>query len=139
MKKSEKGIDEREQKLQQKIEAGEHPVNTDEKAYWLVFRALNKEVEIPLSESFAERVSFLVTEKKTDRKKSVFDLVLFGIGFFLLVVAFIVSIVMTGFTFDWGFLTGLNDYLGLFIMGMILILIFNIIDVRIIRKQQNSF
>lgn len=125
--------------LQRKIELGEHPVSAEEKAYWLVFRALNKEVELPLSNSFAERVSFLVTEKKTVRKKSVFDLVFFGIGLVILVAAFVVSIVMTEFTFDWGFLVGLNDYVGILIMGLFMVLIFNIIDVRIIRKQQNSF
>jgi hypothetical protein len=139
MKKPDKNIDERERALQQKIEAGEHPGDADEKAYWLVFRALNKEVEIPLSDAFAERVSFLVAEKKTVRKKSVFDVVFFGIGFVLLMAAFVVSIVMTEFTFDWGFLIGLNDYVGIFFMGVVLVLVFNIIDVRIIRKQQNSF
>jgi hypothetical protein len=139
MKKPEKTIDERESTLQAKIEAGERPGNAEEKAYWLVFRALNKELEIPLTDSFAERVSFLVAEKKTVRKRSVFDAVLFGIGLFLLVAAFVVSIVMTKFSFDWGFLAGLNDYMGIFIMGAILVIVFNIIDVRIIRKQQNSF
>lgn len=132
---------EREVKLQQKIESGKTPDSNEERAYWLVFRALNKEVEFPLSDSFADRVAFLAKGKQEVRQKSVFDYILFGIGFLLLLIAFVVSIVMTGFKFDLGFLKGLHSYSGLILMGALLIIAFNLIDVRVIRKQhhQRSF
>lgn len=129
---------EREVKLQQEVESGKTPDSNEERAYSLIFRALNKEVEFPLSHSFADRVIFLVKERQDVQKKSVFDYILFGAGLFMLLLAFVVSIVMTEFKFDLGFLKGLHNYSGLILMGALLIITFNVIDVRLIRKHHHQ-
>ena len=141
MKKNINQVNGKDSEVQQRIESGAHPSNTDEQAYWLVFRALHKEIEIPLSDSFAERVTFLVKERQAEstKRKSLFDFILFAVGVLVLIVAFIVSVAMTEFTFDLGFLKALNDYRGLIVMGVLLVIAFNIIDVRVIRKHQNTF
>ena len=54
----------REESLQHRAESGTEWSSDEEKAYFLVFRALNKQVEFPLSDSFAERVSAVVAKKQ---------------------------------------------------------------------------
>ena len=125
-----------EEELQKKIEAGNIGDTKDEIAYKLVFRALNKQIEFPLSESFAENVMFLVEKKQSVKSKPLFEYIYFSIGAILIFIGFGVSIVLTGFTPNWGFLKSLGDYKGLFIMGVILVILFNILDIKLIRQNQ---
>jgi hypothetical protein len=125
-----------DEEIQKRIEAGNHGNTKDEIAYKLVFRALKKEIEFPLSESFAEKVMFLVQEKQAPKAKSLFEYVYFSVGVLLIFIGFGISIALTGFTLNWGFLQSLNDYKGLFIMGTILVILFNLIDVKLIRQNQ---
>jgi hypothetical protein len=122
--------------IQKRIEAGNHGASKDEIAYKLVFRALKKEIEFPLSDSFAEKVMYLVKEKQEAKSKSWFEYILFTVGIILILAGFAASVVLTNFTFDLGFLKSLNNYKGLFIMGAILVLLFNLIDIRLIKQKQ---
>ena len=125
-----------DEEIQKRIEAGNHGNTKDELAYKLVFRALKKEVEFPLSNSFAEKVMFMVQEKQAPKAKSLFEYIYFAIGIGLILTGFGLSIALTGFTLDWGFLKSLSNYKGLFIMGAILVMLFNLIDIRLIRGKQ---
>lgn len=125
-----------DEELQKKIEAGNTATSKEEIAYKLVFRALRKEIEFPLSESFAEKVLFLVQEKQAPKAKSFFEYIYFGVGVLLIFAGFGISIALTGFTLDWGFLKSLSNYKGMFIMGTILVILFNLIDIKLIRQKQ---
>src|SRR5687768_16554204 len=101
-----------EEELQKKLEKGEtsDADGLDIKAYQDVFRALKKDPGYELSASFAQVVVTRMINKQ--QSKSSKDYFWFGAGIFFLAVAFLGTILFTGFRFDFGFLNGMADYAG---------------------------
>jgi hypothetical protein len=127
---------EHETAMQQKAEAGEPWSNEEEHAYFLVFSAFKKQVEFQLPDSFAAKVTLLVHQHEGKKSRPWLEYILFAIGIILIFVAFATTVVLTGFKLNWGFLTVMHNYTGLFIMAAILIIAFNVIDIKIIQHQR---
>lgn len=121
-----------EEELQKKIESGENPQGDelDVKAYREVFHALNHDRGFELPANFTDRVVAKVMGKR--KKDSSRDMWWFGIGIFLIVIAFVVAVVFTGFKMDLGFLRGIADYKGLVIFGIAFIAFLNWLDKKLI-------
>jgi hypothetical protein len=124
-----------EEDLQGKVERNE-PVNTndlDANSYRIVFRALKKEPEMTLSSPFEERIIRLMIEKRLREERR--DRFWFGFGIALILIAFIVAIVLTGFAFDFGFLKDMADYKGLAVFAVIFIALLNWVDKKFITRE----
>ena len=88
-----------DENLQNKIEGGDAPVNGIEaNAYKRVFDALNKEPDFTLPVNFADHVIARMEAKK----ESSFDFIWIGAGVAGFIIAAIVSVVLTGFKFNFG-------------------------------------
>lgn len=121
-----------EDEIQQQIEGGRHPQNDDETAYLHVFNALKKApAEMPVS-GLADRV-LLRLEKRS--KRSWVELVLPVLGGVLLLAGLVVTVVLTKFKINFGFLSAMRDYAGLIVFGVCFILLLNIIDRLVVRKK----
>jgi hypothetical protein len=118
--------------LQEKIEAGQIPDTLDAKSYASVFHALAKEPDISLPVSFADRIiqRTLALQQSKESKRDIWWL---GIGIFLLTVAFIVAFAFVGFRMNPGFLRAASDYKWMFLMGVILVWIFNVVDKKFVK------
>jgi hypothetical protein len=126
-----------EEELQRNLEAGKNLEGDelDVKAYQSVFNALKHEPEFTLSSSFADKVVGMAVKKQ--QSKSTFrEYFWFGFGFFLMLVAFVVAIVLTEFKLNMGFLNGLSSYKGVIIFGIFFIAILHLLDKRLIRPTQ---
>jgi hypothetical protein len=109
-------MDQHEEGLQEKMERGEVVNrNEDTRAYDIVFHALKKTPEKTLSPSFEERIIQLVIEKRLKEARR--DNFWFGFGLFLIFIAFVVAISMTGFALNFGFLNAMADWKGLVELG----------------------
>jgi hypothetical protein len=126
----------KDDELQQKIENGEFPIGNelDVRAYQEVFHALSKEPALNLSASFADKIVSKVIEKKKHSEAR--DFLWFGIGLFFLLITFVVALVMTAPNLHLGFLKNMSGYAGLFVFGVAILIAFNWMDRRIIRKEQ---
>jgi hypothetical protein len=125
----------RDEELQRKIESGRESDDMDSRAYKTVFQALSMEPGFKLPVSFADRVAAIA---ETKHKSSSFNFLLFGLGIFFLVIAFVVAIVMTGFKLNLGFLSDMSPYYGLFVFGGLFIGLLNILGRKLLRKQSHS-
>lgn len=124
-----------EEDLQKNIEAGEKPTGDDMDilAYREVFSRLQKEPDFYLPADFADvMVTRIIEKKKLDTSK---DLLWLGAGVFLLLIAFATTAVMSGFKPDLGFLKNMSSYLGLFVFGVLFILILNFLEKRIVPRK----
>ncbi len=127
-----------EEELQRNLEAGKNPQGDelDVKAYQSVFNALKHEPEFTLSSSFADKVVGMAVKKQ--QSKSTFrEYFWFGFGFFLMLVAFVVAIVLTEFKLNMGFLNGLSSYKGVIIFGIFFIGVLHWLDKRLIRPTES--
>ncbi len=123
-----------EEELQRSLEAGKNPEGDelDVKAYQSVFNALNNEPEFTLSSNFADKVVGMAVKKQ--QSKSTFrEYFWFGFGIFLMLIAFVVTILMTEFKLDMGFLNGLNSFKGVIIFGIFFIGLLHWLDKRFIK------
>lgn len=124
----------KDEKLQNEIANGASgDEGRDASAYRHVFRALEKEPAMTLSESFADKVMLKVKAKKTS---SVSEFVWLGVGIFFSIIVLIVAIAMTGMKLNLGFLTAMSDYAGLFIFAIFLMIVFNFLEKRLIRTRE---
>ena len=121
--------------MQKNLESGETPQGDglDIKAYEQVFRALKKEPAYQLSSRFAETVVAKVILKEHGRDSK--DYFWFGAGIFFLLMAFIGTVLFTGFRLDFGFLSVMSDYSGLAIFGILFVLFLNWLDRRLVRRK----
>jgi hypothetical protein len=122
--------------LQKSIEEGKSfKDDADARAYQHVFRALQNDPGYDLSLAFAENVMQKAAVNR--RRESANDFIWFGIGIFLLVIAFIValiiSLVFIGFKPSLGFLGGLSAYKGLIVVAIVMIVIFSKLEKRLMR------
>src|SRR5687768_13187878 len=124
-----------EEELQKKIEEGKTPQGDelDVKAYREVFRALKKEPGYSVSPGFIDSIVMRVEEKRS--KDSSRDMLWFGAGIFLMVVALIVAIAFTGFKINAGFLANMGEFKGVIIFGIAFITFLNWVDKRLIRHK----
>lgn len=123
-----------EEELQRSLEAGKNPEGDelDVKAYQSVFNALNNEPEFTLSSNFADKVVGMAV-KKQQSKNTFREYFWFGFGIFLMLIAFVVTILMTEFKLDMGFLNGLNSFKGVIIFGIFFIGLLHWLDKRFIK------
>lgn len=123
-----------EEELQKNVEAGKVADDLDAKAYQQVFSGLKQEPDFKLPPSFADKVvSRIQLQQSKSLRKEYFWL---GFGIFLSVIAFIVAIALTEFTFDLGFLSGLSNFKGVIIFGAGFILALHWLDKRIFKAKQ---
>lgn len=126
-----------EEELQRNLETGKNPEGDelDVKAYQTVFNALKREPEFTLSSSFADKVVGLAMRKQNSR--STFrEYFWFGLGIFVMLIAFVVAIMLTEFKFDMGFLNGLSSFKGLIIFGIFFIGLLHWLDKKLIRPTE---
>jgi hypothetical protein len=126
-----------EEELQRNLEAGKNPEGDelDVKAYQSVFNALKHEPEFTLSSSFADKVVSMAM-KKQNSKSSFREYFWFGFGIFLMLIAFVATIMVTEFKFDMGFLSGLNSFKGVIIFGIFFIGLLHWLDKKLIRPTE---
>ena len=96
--------------------------------------ALKKEIDFKLSDSFSDRIiEMVMTRAKRERKWELIGIITTGV---LFLAALIVTFVLTEFSFSLGVLTFLSDHLGLIGFAIVFIVLLNILDKKIVRKQQ---
>jgi len=125
-----------EEELQRRLENGQNPKDDglDAKAYQEVFRILGKDPGYELSARFAETVVGKVLNKPQTRLAN--DYFWFGAGIFFLAVAFLGTVMFTGFRLDFGFLNVMADYWGLAVFGMVFIGFLNWLDKKLLKSRQ---
>ncbi len=123
-----------EEEMQNKIGSGKAGESADELAYKAVLSALAKEHSGDMVPGLADRV-ILRLEKRKEIRKSSFDLVMAIIGGVLFVAGLIVSVVLTGFRPDLGFLKAIGDFKGLFLFGIGFVIMINVLDKQLMRKK----
>lgn len=123
-----------EDELQRSVEQGDVASDMDSKAYEIVFQALKKEPETKLSPNFSDRIVEIAARRSSGSASKEF--IWLGLGVFLLIVAMIV--VMTKITMpkDFGFLSSMSSYAGLFVFGLIFIAFLNYLDRRFIHQNR---
>jgi hypothetical protein len=124
----------REEELQRDIENGQMPAEgLDAKAYQHVFRALRKDPAYELPSDFAHHVLSLVAKhRQSDASKDYFW---FFAGIFFLAIAFLATVLFTGFRFNFGFLNAMSQYSGLALFGIVFIGFLNWLDKRLVRER----
>ncbi len=122
-----------EEELQNQIEQGLRTHDSDDAlAYQRVFNSVKKEPDFHVSLPFADRIVALI-EKKEERK----DFGWIAAGIFLTVIALIVALAMTKVNWSTGAFTFISEYYGLFLFGIVFILLLQWIDKKLVRKQLN--
>lgn len=119
----------KDQELQELIEKGTAPENRDARSYQTVFSALRREPDFVLPANFADRVVASIQARYSSR-----DMAWFIGGVFLVLVALVVAILLTGFTLSLGVFTFLSGYPGLVAFGAAFILALQWVDRKWIRK-----
>ncbi|MGC1241148.1 MAG: hypothetical protein WA874_06160 [Chryseosolibacter sp.] len=124
-----------EEELQKAVENGRLAESSEDgKAYQAVFRALKKEPAYRLPAGFAERIVSTVAARKADGTSK--DYFWFGAGLFVLTIAFVGTILYTGFRLDFGFLKGMSNYKGLAVFGIAFIIFLNFLDKKLVKEKQ---
>ena len=125
-----------EEEIQKNLEEGKKPVGDelDIKAYQHVYTALKSDPEFSLPATFADQVIAVVVRKQ--RKNSFEEYFWFGIGIFLLLIAFVTSILLTDFKISAGIFGGLSSYKGLLIFGACFIGLLHWLDKRLMRSKR---
>lgn len=120
-----------EEELQNQIEKGlVDESSEDARAYQRVFDALKKEPDFHVSLPFADRLIALVDKKEEQR-----DYWWIAAGIFLIVIALIISLVLTSAHWTSGVFTFVSGYPGLIGFGVAFILLLQWIDRKVIKKQ----
>ena len=124
-----------EEELQKNIEKGQVPAgeDLDARAYQEVFRVLKKDPGYQLSPGFAAKVVSKLNEKH-DRSFSK-DYLWFFTGLLFVLVTSAITLTLTNFRLDFGFLTVMSDYTGLALFGITFILFLNWLDKRLVKPR----
>lgn len=124
-----------EEELQNNIEARNVSVNdADTKAYQHVFKSLKKEPEFTLPMGFADRVANMVAERN-EKKIYTRDLIWLVVGVVFITIGFIIAIAVGGLKFDLSFLSGIAEYKGLIIFGVVFIGFLNWLDKKLLKDK----
>lgn len=126
----------RDEELQHHIEAGNIPSGDDPdmRAYGEVFSRLKKAPEVALSPDFADAVMVKILKRQS--RHSSRDFLWFGIGIFLLTVACLVAVAMSGLSF--AAIRHTSGYSGLLLFGMLFILVLNRIDRKLVSGKHEG-
>lgn len=126
-----------DEELQRNVEEGNTRPgdDLDTKAYQEVFSRLRKKPDTYLSANFADKIVFRIQEQK--RRSSSRDFYWLAFGIFMLTVALIVAIALTGFKPGLGFLKGISAYSGVFVFGAIFIFFLNRLDKKLLSKTES--
>lgn len=119
----------KDQELQELVERGSSQEDRDGRLYQAVFKALRTETDYVLPAYFADRVMASVKARYSSR-----DMAWFMGGVFLFIIALVVAVILTGFSFTLGIFTFLSGYPGLVGFGIAFILGLQWIDRKWIRK-----
>ena len=127
-----------EERFQEKIEANmefddSHP---DGRAYRQVFQALSTPPRYSLPDAFADKVLRKVEQKEQRSLRVTYAWLVAGIV--LLMGACAAAVVLTGFTFEAGFLRNMADYKGLLAFGVAFVLLLHWVDKRLIHRHDPS-
>jgi hypothetical protein len=125
-----------EDELQHSVERGTVNNDIDAKAYEVVFDALKKEPDYTLSSKFADRVVEIAAKRRSDSASTEF--IWLGVGVFLLLIAMIVVMTKITMPSDFGFLSGMSSYGGLFVFGILFIGLLHFIDRRFIQQKRTA-
>lgn len=127
-----------DEELQRLAEAGKlRGDDPHSKAYLKIFDALSQEPSFTLPGSFAHKVTQKIStlEAARESKRDIFWLIA---GVVVFGIAGIVCVVLTGFRFDSGAFTFLQNYGGLIIFGILLAIVFQFVEKKLLpntRKQ----
>lgn len=123
--------------VQEQIEKGNHDNHdVDHRAYQIVFNGVRKKPAITLSSGFTTSVLRRIQQLKEERSLRK-DFIWLGIGLFAFLIAAIITIIITGFKFNFGALRFLSSYGGLFIFGALFILGLQWIDKKLVIHNPN--
>jgi hypothetical protein len=125
-----------EDELQRSVEQGNANMDIDSKAYEVVFDALKQEPNYTLKSDFADRVMELASRQASGSASTEF--IWLGVGVFLLVVALIVAMTQITMPQDFGFLSTMSSYSGLFVFGILFIGFLHFIDRRFIQQRRTA-
>lgn len=131
-------MNQHDDELQKNIEQGVEPMgdDLDVHAYRVLFSRLKREPDFHLPINFSDSVVTRVIEKR--KREASREFLWFGAGMFLLLIAFVVAVALSGFKPNFGFLKNMSSYLGLLIFGVAFILSLQFLDKKIITNK-NSF
>jgi hypothetical protein len=125
-----------EEELQHNVERGNINNDIDSKTYEVVFDALKQEPPYTLSSKFADRVVEIAAKNRSGSASTEF--VWLGVGIFLLIIAVIVVLTKITMPSDFGFLSAMSSYGGLFVFGILFIGLLNFIDRRFIQQRRTA-
>lgn len=121
-----------EEELQDRVEKGkERSTDRSSRAYRLVFDALQHEPEFRLSAKFSENVLQRLVIIEGRNQYTWFVIVVAGF-----IIAAGVTIALTGFDPDFGFLKRMSRYSGVFAFGMACIVFLQWLDKKLVREKQ---
>lgn len=119
--------------LQQQAEAGDTPHQADVTAYRHVFRALRAAPLPTLPDTFADLVLMKIERRQAAVRRA--EYFWLGAGLLVLVVAFIIAVVVTGFRPQWGFLENLAPFRGLILFAAVFVLFLHWADKKLLRSR----
>jgi len=119
-----------DEELQNQIEKGQMVDGAEASAYQRVFSALKKEPAFVLPANFSDDVIKRIEIVRPQASK---DNLWFGLGIFGFFLAAVISIVLTGFNPSVGAFKFLSGYPGLFVFGIMFILMLHFFDKKFIR------
>jgi hypothetical protein len=125
-----------EEEVQKLFEAGRLEKSRDSLAYQKVYDALKKEPELRLPSEFADRIVNLVQQKQTSNSGRT-ELVLAIAGGIFSVVVLIITLIVTKFKFDLGFLNAIASYRGVLFFGLAFVILLQWLDKIVLRKKES--
>jgi hypothetical protein len=123
-----------EEFIQSQIESGKSDESMDGRAYQRVFNALQKKPASILTNAFADNI-ISVLQKRSKAKLSAWEIGLTVGGGVFSIITFILAIVLTNFRVNFGFLQSINNFKGVFIFGLVFIVVLQWIDKVLVRKK----
>ena len=97
-----------------------------------MFKALRTVPDTKLSREFPDKIVARVIEKK--KRDALRDVFWLGSGIFCLVVAFVVAAAKTSFKLELGFLKDMLSYTGIFVFGVVFILLLGWLEKRLVLR-----
>ena len=110
--------------------------SAETRVYRQVFGALKKAPDYTLPDNFADTVLHKIEQQ--EQRSLLREYLWLAAGIIVLVGACVTAVVMTGFTFDPGFLRNMAGYKGLALFGAAFILFLHWIDKRLIHRHDPS-
>jgi len=105
----------------------------DARAYREVFRVLKAPAEAPLPAGFAERVAQKIVSRR-QKEREWRDYLWYAIGVLLLAGAALGTVRYAGVRLDLQFMDTLVDYKAPLLFGVALIIVFNWLDQRLVKR-----